>query len=389
MTWLTPIVFSLALWLGLYLLARPAAKLSLRLAGAGLVSYALGLAVSAFAQPVGASGTWGALLCFTLTGLCWAGAILPTLRHAPSTHPKRPIRLLLVGMTFLGLSVGAALLSLNLVWLPRELLVLVIGGDVLLLGVAIARLDAFDEGELLWPDLLRSLVGVTLAAVVFGGLMVLAAGFSPWLFVALAAAIAFNVLADRLQTLLDRIVFVQKPNLQQARDELREVAAALPRLADVFDPRDVDEVEFAKLTRRALSHMNDLTKLTTNPLTRLPTVQQRLMDRNAALDPIERATELKQILIECVVRLKPAKSDDTAFGAGEEWRHFNALYYPYVVGLRPYSARVALNGTQSNGLSPDASRALAWFQQAVPERTLYNWQTAAAKLVAQQLRGES
>ena len=93
-------------------------------------------------------------------------------------------------------------------------------------------------------------------------------------------------------------------------------------------------------------------------------------------------------MTECVIRLKPVNPDDAKFGAGDEWRHFNALYYPYVVGLRPYSARVTISGTQSNGLSADAKNALEWFQQAVPERTLYNWQTAAAKLVAQQLRGE-
>ena len=38
-----------------------------------------------------------------------------------------------------------------------------------------------------------------------------------------------------------------------------------------------------------------------------------------------------------------------------------------------------------------AQKALEWFQTAVPERTLHNWQNAATKLVAQDLReqGES
>jgi oxygen-independent coproporphyrinogen-3 oxidase len=38
---------------------------------------------------------------------------------------------------------------------------------------------------------------------------------------------------------------------------------------------------------------------------------------------------------------------------------------------------------------PAARAALEWFRTAVPERTLYNWQTAAARLVARDLRERS
>jgi len=44
-------------------------------------------------------------------------------------------------------------------------------------------------------------------------------------------------------------------------------------------------------------------------------------------------------------------------------------------GLKPYSRRTDYTG---NGLD--------WFRTYVPERTLYNWKNAAAKLVAQDLR---
>ena len=37
-------------------------------------------------------------------------------------------------------------------------------------------------------------------------------------------------------------------------------------------------------------------------------------------------------------------------------------------------------------LDPAAQEALDWFRTYIPERTLYNWQNAAAKLVAQDLR---
>jgi hypothetical protein len=52
-----------------------------------------------------------------------------------------------------------------------------------------------------------------------------------------------------------------------------------------------------------------------------------------------------------------------------------------VVGLKPYSRRA-----DHNGLAPAAQEALNWFRTYLPERTLYNWPNAAAKLVAQDLK---
>ena len=52
--------------------------------------------------------------------------------------------------------------ALPAAWLPRSLVVLSLGCDLLLLGVVIAALDAFDEGEALRPDLLRSAAGAAL-----------------------------------------------------------------------------------------------------------------------------------------------------------------------------------------------------------------------------------
>jgi transposase len=52
-----------------------------------------------------------------------------------------------------------------------------------------------------------------------------------------------------------------------------------------------------------------------------------------------------------------------------------------VAGLKPYSRRA-----DHDTLDDSAQAALDWFRTSVPERTLYNWQTAAARLVAQHLR---
>ena len=61
--------------------------------------------------------------------------------------------------------------------------------------------------------------------------------------------------------------------------------------------------------------------------------------------------------------------------------YYNALYFPYVLDLKPYAIRPL-----PAPADPILQQARDWFQTYVPERTLYNWQTAAAKLIAQQLR---
>jgi hypothetical protein len=141
----------------------------------------------------------------------------------------------------------------------------------------------------------------------------------------------------------------------------------------------LDEAQFVHLTRRALSHLHDLPRLAAGPLTRLPAVEARLAARGGADNTLERAAALKEVLTESVARLKPPAA--AAFGRSDEWRFYNALYFPYVVGLKPYSRRAA-----QDGLNPAAREALAWFRTYVPERTLHNWQNAAAQLVARDLR---
>jgi hypothetical protein len=175
------------------------------------------------------------------------------------------------------------------------------------------------------------------------------------------------------------VVFARAPRLQQARAEQRAVEMVLPRVDEALDLARLDDEEFARLTRRALSHYGDLPRLASNPLTRLPAIDARLTARGAADQPLERALELKHLLAESIARLKPRGQGD--FGSSDEWRYYNALYFPYVAGLKPYSRRA-----EQSPADAAAREALAWLRQSVPERTLYNWQTAAARLVAQDLR---
>jgi hypothetical protein len=295
------------------------------------------------------------------------------------------VALLAAGGLFFGLSLG--LLAVPLLSVPSTALTLGIGVDLALLAVALARLDALDEGERLEPDMLRAFAGAAFPALLFGGMV----GLAWWvgtgvgmpmlalLQAIVAAAMAIQVLSDPIAGLLDRLVFARTPKLRQARAELRESAVALPRVDAGLPLDDLDDAEFARLTRRALSHYGDLPRLASSPLTRLPIITARLVKRGAPDNPLERAAELKALLAEGISRLKPR--DESDFGTSDAWRHYNALYFPYVVGLKPFSQRV-----NHDHLDDTARQALAWFAAAVPERTLHNWQNAAAKLIAQDLR---
>lgn len=86
------------------------------------------------------------------------------------------------------------------------------------------------------------------------------------------------------------------------------------------------------------------------------------------------------LLAERIARLKPRDGGD--FGTTEQWRRYNSLYFPYVVGVRAY----AQNATAA-GLDPTARQAWQWLVADVPQRSLHNWQTAAARLIAADLRG--
>lgn len=457
---LATLVYGLALWLGLYLLGREPATTRPRLAGLGLMTYALAVAldilVAAAPAPALAAALararWPFLL---LPALCWTGTIVGLLPEGEPTRtrlarlwrsvltpatvllatlgavagpppgggawgwwaaalavvvlapllltvgllwrarwaggPRNAIGVLLAATLFFALGTGLLLLRLAPLpppWLGLSLLA--IGVDLIALGVAVAALDAFAQGEALLPDFVRSFDVCCLAATLFGGQVALAMALGPGvtfpllalLLTTIATAIAAQVFADRLAAALDRLAFARFPRLRKARGELRAAASALPREDPALDLDALDEAEFARLTRRALGHFGDLPRLAASPLTSLPAIDRRLAGRGARDDALERAGELKALLAESVARLKPRARGD--FGTSGEWRHYNALYFPYVAGLKPYSRRA-----EHNGLDPAARAALDWFRTSVPERTLYNWQAAAAKLVAQDLRARA
>ncbi len=192
-------------------------------------------------------------------------------------------------------------------------------------------------------------------------------------------AVVLPMLAEPLQAALDRLTLSESPQIQHARAELRAAADALPRALPAESLAGLDEESFARITRRALSAMTDLSKLAASPLAYHPHVTARLSPSSDGAQVLARAAALKAVLAESIAKLKP--EGEASFGTSDEWRHYNALYFPYAIGLKPYRA-------DSSITDPAHKAALTWFQSQVPERTLHHWQTAAARLIAQDLRGD-
>jgi hypothetical protein len=309
---------------------------------------------------------------------------------AQPAQPARVAGVVAVATLFFALSNAILVIPLGLV--PSWLALAATGFDVLLLGVAVALWDAFDEGQALQAAMLRSFIGASLAVVLLDGqLLVGIAAFksdaegtvvlTTTALVTLAIAVAATVFASPLAGLLDRVAFSRSPRLRADRAALRTTEAALP-LCSPSPLEDLDDETFARLTRRALGHYGDLAKLVASPLIQLPEIDARLAERRAPDQPLERAAELRALLADQIARLKPR--DDGDFGTTEQWRYYNALYFPYVAGVRAY----AQNATAA-GLDPVARQAWQWFVTDVPQRSFHNWQNAGARLIAADLRSRT
>ncbi|MBI5950630.1 MAG: hypothetical protein HY865_03135 [Chloroflexi bacterium] len=401
--------FGFTLWLGAYLLARNSQKITVQLTGWGLLAYALALAIQiVFKQSL--------LIILLAPALLWIGAALHLLpeedasrqtfirvwavasiplailtllnawfavlivlelilcavmiaRLAPRSQFKNTFALIAVLALFVTLSLGLLILPLD--WIPLSWGMTLLGFDLVLLGIAITAWDAFDEGESIRAHLLRSFI----SAFYYSGALVLIAGFFSRDFTLLILLLTFGILTQTfsnvLQSLLDKLTLSRR--LNDERQTLRQTADALPLLSPL-EADSVSEEQFTRLTRRALSHLGDLPKLATSPLVNLPAVQGD--------NPLDRARSLKSLLIQSIQKLKP--QSEARFGTTDEWRYYNALYFPYVLGLKPYTRRA-----DYDSLEESTRAALDWFQTSVPERTLHNWQNTAAKLIAKDIAGHA
>jgi hypothetical protein len=418
--------FALTWWLAAYLIGRDPRRPVLWRAAGALASYASAIAAWTIA-PGGAVAQ--VLLC--LPALLWAGAAIGLL---PDELPERrtldrgwlvlsgiflivvvalpaegklvalaPLigglillwrfqdkvrpRLLPLAMTTAAVlyGLGLAVMLLPLTLAAPGLVLAAMALDLLVLGYLVAVADAVDAGERLLPDLRRSAVSGLVAALVGGGLATLTMLAAPDMravlvlqFLLVAAVMAYAGLIGPARRGLDRIAFLHDDRLRQDRAALMLLVDALPRRRERHDLLAVSEDEFRRLTARALDNFGDLGRLLRSPLIDLPTVDRRLTGRGAE-KPLARAIELRAVLQESVARLKP----DGLYGTTEEWRHYNALHYCCVVGLRPYDKQ-----WNSEGLDRDSLRAYDWFKRYVPRRTLRTWQHEGARMVADRLWGE-
>lgn len=236
-------------------------------------------------------GHWLMMAAISVSTL---GAMAVALRRP--RRPRPAVGLAVTATLFFALANAILIIPLGLV--PSWLALASTSCDVLGLGVAVALWDAFDEGHALRADMLRSFAGSVAVAVLFGGQALIGlavtradpgarTALTVLLFTSLAIAITVQVLADPLAGLLDRLAFSKSPALRADRAALRHTGAALPLRQE--HPLDgVDDVTFARLTRRALGHYGDLTKLVASPLTALPVIDERLAARGP---PTSRSSE--------------------------------------------------------------------------------------------------
>ena len=298
-------------------------------------------------------------------------------------QPKQITGILITATIFFGLGEGFLLFPTD--WLPMEYMLPAVGVDLLFLGFCIAWFDAFDEGETFLPDMIRSFVLTTIIVLVFAGQVGfviaiqtgLTNGMKLLLTTTVLASILVSVFGSALQNLLDGYAFSRNPSIREERRRLVTESAILSRKDAGIDLSRLNESERSRLTRRALSHFGNLNRLASNPLTQLPEIESRIKERNIPDSTLDRANELKAILTESILKLKPQSEKN--FDTTDEWRFYNALFFPYVTGLRPYSR---MQEKELDGFERDA---LEWFQSFVPERTLHNWQNTAAKLIANDL----
>lgn len=401
--------YAFTLWLGAYLLERRSQKLTVRLTGWGLLAYALALAVQIIFNQF-------FLMLLLIPALLWIGAALHLLPEENASrlnlirlwaitsiplailtqlhnlfafviilalilcagligklallsnrsHFKNTFALLAVIALFVTLSTGLLILPLD--WLPLDWGRALLGFDLLFLGLTVTAWDAFDEGETIRVHLVRSFV----SALYYSGILVLIARLLSHNQILLVLLTTFGILtqtfSDSIQAILDKLTL--PPATTNQRQALRQTAEALPRLS-TLEPAEEDEEQFTRLTRRALSHLGDLPKLATSPLVNLSQI--------TGTNPLDRAIALKSLLVQSIQKLRP--QSDAKFGTTDEWRYYNSVYFPYVLGLKPYARRV-----DSAALDEAARAALDWFQSSVPERTLHNWQNTAAKLIAEDIR---
>ncbi|MBD8499712.1 hypothetical protein [Paenibacillus arenosi] len=397
---LTYMMFGLLFWLGLYICNRDTYNKLLLTTGLCLVLAAVGLGatlVLSATDLLDQTHLFSALFLH-FTFITWVIAALGATTEIDNETQRRVFlwkKMLVVDRVITILPILMyVLISLKGRFLPWDLSFewnwILFGAVLLLFAVRLLIKELMAHGEAYLPDFFRSLDYSVIFTTIFSGQIALVIQLSSsWnsmtillLLISICISITFQVFVYPLRAVLDSIAFFTFPKLREERAHLRMVEDVQTRLNDQAEPEEMDEDDLYRHTRRALAQFGDLKRLAASPLTNLKLIDIRLHERGAEDDVVERAIELKSILLESIGYLKPRQ--DEAFGTSDEWRYYNALYFPYIIGIKPYSMRYT-----SDKLDATSVEALEWFRTYVPERTYYNWQTAGAKLVALRLKEKS
>jgi hypothetical protein len=142
---------------------------------------------------------------------------------------------------------------------------------------------------------------------------------------------------------------------------------------------------FKDTVRKAVTNLKNPPQLARSPLLSLKLVDQRIAESNMQDNRLNRATTLRELLIEQIDALQP--NDTASSRTGDAWRFYNVLYYPYV---REISRKGALAEIQrltearqraGQREAGELEQVLHWLVD-VDENTFYKWQRRASDTIA-------
>ncbi|MFN8529681.1 MAG: hypothetical protein U0670_13815 [Anaerolineae bacterium] len=383
MSVLQVLVFAFTLWMGLYALSRADDRRGLAYAGLGLLIYAVVLGLVLVAATHDEPLTWQPYLVLASVP-CWIMALLHLHRLARDLSRFQRISF------FAYIAAVFFLLTIALLLIPQTLfksadLLVAMSCDIVIMGYVLARMHIRADGEALLPDALRSLVLAAGGGMLFGGQTALIIALQPatpsaqyMLLTVLASVMVIAVFYRPLLRGIERLIHVPDPGLQTTRTALQQTVDELAHADTSIDPLSLSRAEFERITRRALSMMNHPHRLIASPLMQFPLLDQYLQPSGAKAGLLDRAQGLRTMLSDSIQKLKP--DADSTPTPTEEWRHYNALYLPYVLGIKPFTLQPL-----PDDIDAETRHIAEWIRAQVPERTFHNWQNAAAKLIARDL----
>jgi hypothetical protein len=146
--------------------------------------------------------------------------------------------------------------------------------------------------------------------------------------------------------------------------------------------------DFNALVRKAITGLKNPTQLVRTPLLSLKVVGQRLEQMGLEDNRLNRASALREILIEQIEGLRPGDNTVSTNRTGDAWRFYNVLHYPYVREIsrkgalseaRRLSEERRRNGQREPG---QLEQVLTWLVD-VDEDTFYKWQRRASDTIAE------